>query len=568
MTAATTTQGRHVLGVNLGFHESSAALLRDGALLVLVEQERLSRRKRAIGQPPAAAAQACLDEAGLALESVDELAIGWDFSRTPLAGSRRFTDEGLRRLLFPDAEPAQMPRVRWVPHHYAHAASTYYSSGGDEAAILVVDGAGETQATTLATGRGGKIEILREWPMSQSLGFFYASASKWAGFGEWGGGKLMGLAAYGRPQPGVPVRRTRDGYELVLNGAAAAPTNGGAARAPMMSFPPEYEAAVKAAFVDHFPYAEREREDAVAYADFAASVQYALEQAMLGLADEARRSTGLSTLVLAGGVAMNCSMVGTLVRSGIFDRVYVPPVTTDAGVSLGAALVGGRELGPFHPTRVDHAYWSLDVEADPAAQAIRDAGLASRRLDPDRLTRVVAEAVAGGKIVGWARGRGEIGQRALGTRSIVADPRDRRNHERLNTIKGREMWRPVAPSVLAEHLDELVGTKVGEPARFMLAAGSVRPEARRRVPAVTHVDGSARPQVVDRATNPDYWALIESFRELTGVPAVVNTSFNLAGEPIVHSAADAVSTFVRGEGLDLLVLDGFLAARSESELPS
>src|ERR671923_134346 len=284
------------------------------------------------GQPPAPPARACLDEAGIALESVDELAIGWDFSRTPLAGSRRFTDDGLRRLLFPDAEPAQMPRVRWVPHHYAHAASTYFSSGEDEAAILVVDGAGETQATTLASGRGVEIEILREWPMSQSLGFFYASASKWAGFGEWGGGKLMGLAAYGRPQPGVPVRRTHDGYELVLNGAAAAPTNGGAARAPMMSFPPEYEAAVKAAFTDHFPYAEREGEDAVA--------------------------------------------------------------------------------------------------------------------------------------------------------------------------------------------------------------------------------------------NPDYWALIDSFRRLTGVPAVVNTSFNLAGEPIVHSAADAVSTFVRGEGLDLLVLDGFLAARSESELPS
>jgi carbamoyltransferase len=207
------------------------------------------------------------------------------------------------------------------------------------------------------------------------------------------------------------------------------------------------------------------------------------------------------------------------------------------------------------------------LDPTAAAAAVADAGLVSRRLGPAELPTLVAQAIAAGRIVGWARGRAEIGQRALGARSIVADPRDRRSLERLNRLKGREMWRPVAPSVLAEHVDELVQGPVGHPTRFMLSAMSVRPEARRRLPAVTHVDGSARPQLVERETNPGYWSLIDAFRALTGVPAVVNTSFNLADEPIVHTAANAVATFVRSE-LDLLVLDDLLVARSETDLPA
>jgi len=562
-----------VLGLNLGFHESSAALLLNGSLRWLVEQERLSRRKRALGQPPAAAAQACLDAEGIALDSVDVLAIGWDFSRTPLARSRRFTDEGLRQLLFPEARPDQMPPVRWVPHHLAHAASAYYSSGEDEAAVIVVDGAGETQATTLGRAAGGRIELLREWPTAQSLGFFYASASKWAGLGEWGAGKLMGLAAYGRPGPGLPLRPTADGYELDLEvGAAAEPEEGTGRRPrpPLMSFPPAYEAAVKECFGRRFPYAGRAGEDAISYADFAASVQHATEEAMLSLAAAARRRVDVPALVLAGGVAMNCSMVGRLLRDGPFDRIYVPPVATDAGVALGGALVAARECGApgsFSPRRVDHPYWSLDLDLDSAWRAAAGAGLVARRLSDDQLATCVAEALAAGRIVAVARGRGEIGQRALGARSILADPRDRRCHERLNTIKGREMWRPVAPSVLREHAGDLIEGPVGDPSRFMLAAGQVRPAQRRRVPAVTHVDGSARPHVVDRASNPTYWSLIDRFRGLTGVPVVVNTSFNLAGEPIVCSAADAVSTFRRAEGLDLLVLGELLVTRGESDQP-
>lgn len=562
---------RYVLGLNIGFHDASAALVRDGELVFLVEEERLTRRKHALAQPPVMAIQACLDAEGVSIDSIDEIAIGWDFRGTPLGNNRRFTEAGLRRMLFPASPPERMPPVTWVPHHVAHAASAYYSCGRDDVAILVVDGAGEDQSATIARGRDGEIDILRQWPVSQSLGFFYTAASKWAGFGDWGTGKLMGLAAYGRPNPsGIGLRRSAGGYDFAFP-EAELPELGDsravAALGPLAAYYPTFERNITPAFCGHFPYMAREGEEPIAYADFAATVQEALEEAMFGLVELARQEYGLPSLVLAGGVAMNCTMVGRLARSGLFEHVYVPPVPTDAGVSLGAALVAARRGGHFAPITIEHAYWGQDIPLDPAVEAVRAEGLAFRRLSDEELTKHVSQALADGRIVGWARGRGEIGQRALGTRSILADPRDRRNLERLNLLKGREMWRPVAPSVLGEHLDDVMATHVGHPARFMLAAGQVRAGLRTRVPAVTHVDGSARPQYVDRATNPAYWSLIDAFRQAAGVPLVVNTSFNLAGEPIVNTPAEAVSTYVRGAAMDLLVLGDLLVARSEEALP-
>lgn len=554
------TDGRYTLGVNIGFHDASAAVLRDGALVTLVEQEKVGRRKHALGQTPADAVTACLRSAGISADSLAGVAIGWDISRTKLAEHRRFGPAGLRRLLFPDAPPAEMPPVSWIPHHLAHAASAYYSCGEDDVAIVVIDGAGESQCTSIAHGRDGRIEILRELPIHQSLGFFYASASKWAGLGEWGAGKLMGLSAYGRPSHDVPLRPTPDGYALLAPGVDHTPDPNVFA----LSFTPEYENAVRSAFSCHYPYAERTGEEAMSYADFAASVQLAVEESVLSLAAEARRLTGARTLVLAGGVGMNCTMIGRLSRSALYDRVYVPPVPTDVGVSLGAALVEAAGQDSFHPVRMDHAYWS--TELDDVAAAVSKAGLVSRSLPGTDLAATVAEALAAGRVVAWARGRGEVGQRALGTRSLLADPRDRRIWERLNIVKGREMWRPIAPSVLAEHVGDLFVDTVGDGADFMLEAGTVRPDVRVRMPATTHVDGSARPQRVSRTTNPVYWELIDQFRRRTGLPAVANTSLNLAGEPIVHSSQDAVSTFVRAPGIDLLVLDDLVVTRSETDL--
>ncbi|WP_341720849.1 carbamoyltransferase C-terminal domain-containing protein [Micromonospora sp. FIMYZ51] len=559
------TDGRYTLGLNINLHDASAALLRDGRLVRLVEQEKVSRRKHALGQPPTDAIRELLAAEGITAASLEAVAVGWDLRRTPLGRSRRLTPEALRKTLFPHDDDLTLPPLTWVPHHLAHAASAYYPSGESDAAIIVIDGAGESQCSTIAHGRDGRIEILREWPISQSLGFFYAAASKWAGLGEWGAGKLMGLAAYGRAGGEIPLHGRPDGYELLLPDAP--PEAGSSSGIPRMGFPAAYDQAVRRAFGCHYPYASRAGEDAIAYADFAASVQSALEDAVLGLATYARERTGASALVLAGGVGMNCSMVGRLLRSGLYDRIYVPPVPTDVGVSLGAAIVEARDAGVFTPEPIDHAYWSLGISAAQAGAAVTEAGLVSLALDEARLAALAGDAVADGRVIAWARGNGEIGQRALGARSLVADPRDRRTLERLNVIKGREMWRPVAPSVLHEHIGELIATPTGSPASFMLAAGAVRPAMRQVIPAVTHVDGSARPQDVDRATNPGYWSMIDRFRQRTGVPAVVNTSLNLAGEPIVNTAAEAVDTFLRAKDIDLLILADRVVARAPSELP-
>jgi predicted NodU family carbamoyl transferase len=555
-----------VLGVNIGFHDGSAALLRDGQLCHLVEQEKISRRKYALGQTPTLAVAACLKAGGVAPSDVDAVAVGWDYRLLGIADHPRFRPEALATMIFGEAAPATMPPLRWVPHHLAHAASAYYSCGMDDVAILVIDGAGESQSATVARGRDGRIEILREWPIAQSLGFLYGGAAQWAGLGEWGAGKLMGLAAYGRPRAGFLGRRTADGYELMIKAPPGQTDDGRPSRLPSLRFDPALQAATQEMFSCHFPFAQRRQEGAIAYADFAATVQHCLEEAALGLAGEAQRLTGADTLVIAGGVGMNCSMVGRLLRDAPFRRVWLPPVANDVGVSLGAALVQASEGKGFQPSRLTHPYWSLAMDPDSAGEAVREAGLPCRKLTEQELPGVVAAAIASSQVIGWARGRGEVGQRALGARSLLADPRDRYSLERLNLLKGREMWRPAAPSVLAEHLDEVMATPVGDPAGFMLAAGQVQPRMRTRMPATTHVDGSARPQRVERATNPVYWSMIERFRQLTGVPAVLNTSFNLAGDPIVNSGQEALSTFLRADGIDLLVLDNLLVCRSEKDL--
>lgn len=556
----------YIVGVNIGFHDSSACLLRNGELRMMVEQERVSRRKRALAQTPADAVAACLHAEGIGPDEVDVLAIGWDFRDTPMGRMKRFGDEALTRTLLP-GRTRPTPPVRWIPHHIAHAASAYYSSGLEEAAVLVVDGAGERTATTIATATRDGIDIVQEWPIAQSLGFLYAAATRWAGFGDWGAGKLMGLAAYGRPTNEQPVRVTDEGYELVVDGGRLEITDDDTrtVRGPMLSQFPDFEKAMLGCFAEMYPFAERadSGEDAIAYADFAAGIQHGLEQAMSRLSEVAAERTGMRSLVLAGGVAMNCSMIGSLIRAGRFTDIYVPPVPTDSGVGLGAALVVAAEQERFRPTMIDHPYWSSDIDQEEAETALAAAGLSGRVLIEDDLAAEVSGAIAAGRIVGWARGRAEIGERALGARSILADPRSRPTLKRLNILKGREMWRPVAPSVLAERIDEVMETPVGHPARFMLAAGRVRPSMRTVIPAVTHVDGTARPQFVDRRTNPGYWSMIENFRRLTGVPLVVNTSFNLAGEPIVRSAADAVSTFRRCPEMDVLVLGPMLVERPD-----
>lgn len=569
----------HVLGINVGFHDAAAALLRDGRIVNLVEQEKVSRRKHAVAQSPALAIRHCLADAGVGLDDISQIAVGWNIPATAMGRSRRFQPDRLAEMLFGElgldaaAATAHAERIEWVDHHVAHAASAYFSLGADAmatggpTAILVVDGAGEHSSTTLAVGAGSEIRVLEELPIDQSLGFYYSAATRWAGLGDFGEGKLMGLASYGRPTRAPGLNTLPTGYVIERGGQRLHTAARDGMPELMMNQFPAFEAALSPQFGTAYPYGRRSGEGVIAYADFAASVQQGLEAAVVGTARRLAGLTRAKRLVIAGGVAMNCSMIGRLLRENLFERIYVPPVPTDVGVSLGAALWVARDKPGFAPTRIDHAAWSLPLQDDAEfSNVLRSLQLAAVPLHVAAAPQVAARAIANGCVVGWAQGRAEVGERALGSRSIVADPRSRASLERLNLVKGREMWRPVAPSVLRECYREFFVHEAHDPMRFMLAADHVRAAVRANVPAITHVDGTARPQAVDRELIPAYWELIDRFRESTGVGMVTNTSFNLADEPIVCTAADAARTLARSEGLDLVIAGGVALSKSRAVL--
>jgi len=373
----------------------------------------------------------------------------------------------------------------------------------------------------------------------------------------WGTGKLMGLAAYGNACQPIPLKAVADGY-LITD----AP--------PAKSSVPHHFVQLRSRLRNRFrtknyPFGPGQPSDVMAYADFAASIQGGLESVLLALATLARRETGQDTLVLAGGVALNCTANGSLIRSHIFDDVWIPPFPHDAGVSLGAAFIAHLAANHSRPTlsRLRHAFWAPAIEISDREASEQLAGYETSRYNDAKLHEIVAQHLEEGRVVGWWQGRGEVGQRALGARSILCDPRKREMLVRANLVKGREVWRPLAPAVLAEHTHRLFDAPLTAASDFMLAAWPVREAAWSLIPAAVHVDGSARPQVVCQDQSR-YHGVINAFYDRTGVPAVINTSFNLAGEPIVLSACDAISTFLRSD-LDVLVVGDLIAVKPLSK---
>jgi carbamoyltransferase len=554
---------RYVLGVNPGFHDGSAALLRDSELVAMVEQERLSRNRRAMRESPSEAIEACLAQEGIDLGAIAEIAIGWDvpliWEEVMGTSEGPFDEREFSAWLLGDAASgnSSLPPLRFVEHHVAHAASAFYTSGFAEAAILVVDGRGESAATSLAVGGPRGIEIVRSWGAHLSLGMLYTTAARWAGLGAWGEGKLMGLAAYGKPCQPVPLRKTsKCGYTIAC--------------APPADLPPSLQlrklrANLDSVFREHnYPFEEGDPADVMAFADFAASIQGGLEEALSSLAAMAQRETGEANLVLAGGVAMNCAANGRLIRSSLFEEVWIPPFPYDAGVSIGAAIAADRAIrgATNAPTRLPHAFWAPDAGGPDEEVLARLSDCDLDRLGDSELAETVAKHLEDGKLVGWHQGRAEVGQRALGARSILCDPRSRHSLVRTNGTKGREIWRPLAPAVTVDRAADVFDGPLPAAADFMLAAWPVRIQAQPRLPAAVHIDGSARPQVV-HPQQQRYHDVIRAFHERTGVPAVINTSFNLAGEPIVLSPGDAVDTFVRSD-LEVLVLNDLVACKPEA----
>jgi carbamoyltransferase len=555
------------IGINYSqMHDSSACVARDGEVLFAVAEERLSRAKHD-ARFPTLAIRACLDFAGVSADEVDFVCQGWPRpgatylhdlrnyalgrqpvdSRALLNSTRHFASMWHQRSgenRFRQQFGASKAKFRFVDHHLAHAISAYAYAGFDDAAVLVLDGRGAWEATSLWHGRDGRLEHVWTIPWPNSLGLFYAQFTHFLGFepyaDEW---KVMGLAPYG--EPGVDLHEfivPEDSPYRVVTDLLI-----GTDSAPLAKIEKRLG-----------PKRVPESEIGTPHKNLAFSVQDACERAMLTLARAAVAKTGCGNLCLAGGVALNSKANGKILVSGIVDRIFVQPAAGDDGVCLGAVLAPHLDSGgklPVHKMR--HAFLGPASTEEEIARTIDTYKLRATRVSDQ--AAAAAQMLADGKILGWFQGRMEFGPRALGGRSILADPRDPEMNAKVNNaVKFREWWRPFAPSMLAEVAGEYVESATDSP--FMILTAQVRPEKRNVIPSVTHVDGSARPQTVEREVNPLYWRLIQQFGERTGVPVVMNTSFNLRGEPIVCTPTDAVRTFF-SSGMDALVIGNFVVEK-------
>jgi carbamoyltransferase len=574
-----------ILGISAHYHDSAAALLVDGAPVCAVQEERLSRRKNDAAFP-LGAIEWCLDHAGLEPGDLDAVVF---YERSMLKFDRILTT-ALRAFprswrSFPHAIKNSLGEKVWVrgiisshlgvprqkifftDHHASHAAAAFLTAPARRAAILTADGVGEW--ATLTVGRGERrddgstrICLEREVRYPHSLGMLYSTFTAYLGFAvnedEY---KVMGLAAYGRPamidKVGKLIRRTADGAFALAPEYFEYQTT--AARSYSSRFvdlfgPPR----------DRFEPIDLETADGQRFADCAASVQRVLEDVLVDIARRLQRETGLSDLCFGGGVALNGVANARILAESGFERMFVPSAPGDAGCALGAALYADRIY--FHnPDRAvpDHPFWGPAVDAGELAKAAREDGQIVESLDQSAVLERVVDELCDGRIVGWMDGACEFGPRALGHRSILAAPHAREMRDRLNRdIKYREEFRPFAPVVPSEVAGRFFDLPPGgvRLARFMSGVFPVRPEWRSRLAAVTHVDGSARIQALDQNMAPRLHALLEAYGRRTGVPVLLNTSFNVAGEPIVTRALEGYSTFRRC-GIDVLVAGSTLVKK-------
>ena len=576
----------NILGINAYHGNASAAILSDGQLVAAVEEERFNRVKYAAGFPVRAILYG-LKKAGITLADVDHVAVPRDpyarlgrklfyalrmpsFARERWKVLRKFT--GIREALAAacDADPEKLgAKFHRVEHHVAHLASAFYCSPFEQAALLSADGLGDFASSMWGTGLGPRMNILGSIAFPHSLGLYYSAVTQYLGFLKFGDEyKVMGLGAYGDPEfiEGFReiVRSNGTRFHLGLQYFTHHRTGpemswAEADKMPVLGRMYSEEMAKKFGPV-RAPEAPIEQR----HKNLACSLQARLEEVYLGMLRRLAEETGLKSVCLAGGVAFNCVANGKIPRSTGFENVYVHPAAGDAGLAVGAAqFVWHQLLGNPRRFQMEHAYWGPEFSRQEIRLAVEDARLAEngcmvRELGEPELLEKTAAMVAEGKILGWFQGRAEWGPRALGNRSIVADPRRPEMKELLNRrIKHRESFRPFAPSILAEKTAEWF--EQAHPSPFMTMAYAVRREKRDKIPAPTHVDGTGRLQTVTPAANPRYWKLIREFERQTGVPVVLNTSFN-DNEPIVCKPQEAIDCFERTQ-MDALVLGDFLITR-------
>lgn len=587
----------NILG--LIFHEDfghpSACLLQDGKLTAFVEEERLIRVKQAKSYFPSKSIAYCLNKGKIGLQDVDLLAFGWDaknyrfkyplflvqsflkyrifhkklkknHSPRPKMGAAVFSGfkdilnyhpQNLKQQIILGLNEAgfnkeEIPPLVFVKHHHAHAASAFYCSGFDEAAILAADGHGEENTITIFKGEGKNIKLLKEINIPHSLGWFYSAFTEYLGWDpNEGEVKLMGLAPFGQPNPEIKTV-IDDMVTIIPKGVKLNPNY-------LFYHNRSYGRFYSDAVVDRLGLPRGKNEEITQrHKDIAFAVQEKLEEAGISLARKALQLAGSQNLCLVGGVALNCKMNGEIHKSGIAKNIFVQPISYDAGVSLGAAMMASMQRDEDCRFPMAHVYLGPSYSDEEIKKVlIRNKVTFEERKN---IAQYGAQLLIQGKIVGWFQGQLEAGPRALGDRSILADPRDPQMKDKVNdSVKFRENWRPFALSILEEDISDYLKKPVRAP--FMIMAFDVMEDKTKDIQSAMHwIDHTTRPQTVNRQTNPLYWELIHEFKKLTGVPGILNTSFNVRGEPIVCSPVDALRCFF-GTGMDALIMGSYVITK-------
>lgn len=563
----------------------SAALFVEGELVVWIEEERLNRIKTAPNSLPIQAAIECLKHLSNGIDDVSAIAFGWD-SVNFIKNSPRIQAEirakyndsdsfnelqdlyitnlyhptrikrGLQIGLGYLSKDLKLPPIYFYPHHLSHAASAFYLSGFEEANILTLDGSGEELTGMLAVGRGGDIEVIKKFELPHSLGGFYATMTEYLGFKPYiDEGKVMGLASYGTFNKEI--------FDKISCFIKFDPDTGDFIVDPTFRYIGNHSYGSR--FTDKLvellgtPRPKHITALSQPYIDIAYCTQFITEQIAVSLTRQLFKLTGIRNICLAGGVAMNCVMNGKIANLDHVDDIFVQPAASDNGVSLGAALLHMKSAGVLKKKKLEHLYYGIEYSNEEIEKFLKEAKL-NYYLSTD-ITKETATFLNEGKIIGWFQGRMEIGARALGGRSILGNPVLKYMKDKINKeVKHRESWRPFCPSIKEESYGKYIESDIDSP--FMILAFPVIKEMRDKIPSCVHVDGTARPQKVKKSINPLFWKLLDEFGKLSGHDVLINTSFNIQGEPIVCSPKDALRTF-GGTGIDILVIGDFVIKKHD-----
>lgn len=534
------------LGFNM-FHDSAAVLMDDGKVLTAIEEERLNRIKHT-NKAPVSSIKAYLEKNNLSLNDIDKFAIYFDHNNYKKISYNikescmdDYRDYVNRYLNFEFYKTVEKDKICFVPHHYAHAESAYWMSGFEDALIVILDGIGDNSSGMIFSRQGNDSKLLYDIPITDSLGLFYLDVVKFLGYDLFDEYKIMGLAPYGNP---TTYRRVFKRFYTLL---------------------PDGKFTIKHIHIPllHTITKHRLKEEAFSqiHKDIAAALQETLETIILHTLAYYQKTTGHKNLCMAGGVAHNCTSNGKILYSNMFESVFVQPASHDAGCALGAAFYISDQK---KSVALKHVYWGLDIgnESDIENKLERwDPYISWRRMDDK--SNEVASLLSAGNVVGWVQGCSEFGPRALGNRSILADPRPIENKDIINSmVKKREEYRPFAPAIMIEHLNEYFDCPdTDSDFSFMNFVIKVKENMRDKLGATTHIDGTARLQTVYRDINPAFWELLNSFYNITGVPVLLNTSFNNFAEPIVDSVDDAITCYLT-TGLQCLIIGDYLITKN------